>query len=96
MTDPLDDSADREPMPPSHLGLALASTVLCQVCGVVALVYAAQVASEWKLGQYELARRSSARAKAWAWWGLALSLLLVAVFAFAAVAAWTDWGSGAA
>ncbi|HEX2145859.1 MAG TPA: CD225/dispanin family protein [Glycomyces sp.] len=76
--------ADRTPNPPgaapsNHLALALVSLLLCTVLGTVALVYAAQVAAEWRMGNTWIAEEYSRKARGWAVWGIALGLVVVGI-----------------
>lgn len=70
---------EAQPCPSSHLGLALVSSILCQLCGIVALVYAAQVSGEWRMGHYERAREYSGLARGWALAGLVLTGVIVLI-----------------
>ena len=55
-----------EQCPPSYLGWAIIATLLCCLpCGVVGIVYAAKVESQWNLGNLQAARKSSRLAKMW-------------------------------
>lgn len=53
--------------PPSNLVWAILSTVLCCIpLGIVSIVYASQVESEWNMGRHERAWRKSNLARNWA------------------------------
>ncbi len=52
--------------PPSYLGWAIASCILCCLpLGIVAIIYAAQVNDKWIRGDYDGAYRASQNAQIW-------------------------------
>lgn len=52
--------------PPTYLGWAIASCILCCLpLGIVAIVYAAQVNDKWIRGDYDGAYRASQNAQIW-------------------------------
>lgn len=66
--------------PPTNLVWAILATVLCcQILGIVAIIYAAQVESKYRLGQYDLARKYSDRAAIWCMVSFAAGLVYVPV-----------------
>jgi cation transporter-like permease len=75
MTDYPSGGPSDEPFPSSHIALAVVSCVLCQLCGVVALVYGAQVSSEWRLGNRARAREYSRLALGWSIAGILMTLV---------------------
>ncbi|RMG07018.1 MAG: hypothetical protein D6731_24635 [Planctomycetota bacterium] len=69
----------RSRKPPSHLGLAIASTVLCcWPVGIFAIVKAASVDGKWRQGDLQGAVTASEQAKKLSYWsmGLAAAYLL--------------------
>lgn len=65
---------------PTHMGQSIAVTILCCMpFGIAAIVYAAQVNSKLKAGDYSGAVESSTKAKQWGsaafWTGLVIGLL---------------------
>jgi hypothetical protein len=66
----------------NNLVLAIVVTVLCCLpCGIVGIVYAAQVNPKAMTGDLAGARESAQRAKLWSYWGLGLGFALYAVYA---------------
>ena len=64
---PYMSSPDRSQCPPTNLVWAILTTILCCLpLGIVSIVYASQVDSEWMRGNYENARRKSLLARNWA------------------------------
>lgn len=56
----------QEPCPPTNMLWAILTTVLCcQVFGIIAIVYAAQVSSKYYAGDIECAKKYSDRAAIW-------------------------------
>jgi hypothetical protein len=54
------------PPPPNHLVWAILTTIFCcQITGIVAIVYAAQVDSKYSSGDYNGAVDASNKAKLW-------------------------------
>lgn len=52
--------------PQSYLWLAILTTILCCLpAGIVSIVYASKVDSNWAMGQYEQAKSNSDKAKMW-------------------------------
>ena len=52
--------------PSNYLALAIVSTILCCLpAGIVSIVYATKVNSEYADGNYEAAERASKNAKTW-------------------------------
>lgn len=68
--------------PPTNLVWAILTTVLCCLpFGIVAIVYASQVESEWNMGHYERAWRKSNLARTWSIVSAAVGIL-AGIFAF--------------
>ncbi len=66
-------SQDVPPCPPSNLVWAVIATVLCcQVTGIVAIVFAAQVSTKYNMGEYEKAQKYSD----WAAWMVIASIVI--------------------
>lgn len=64
------------PCPPTNLVWAIIVTILCcQIFGIVAIVYAAQVKSKYDMGQYEKAVKYSENAALWCKLGIAFGLV---------------------
>lgn len=64
------------PCPPTNLVWAIIVTILCcQIFGIVAIVYAAQVKSKYDMGQYEKAVKYSESAALWCKLGIAFGLV---------------------
>jgi hypothetical protein len=77
----------RGPKPDTHLGLAIASTLLCcWPVGIVAIINAAQVSSKYNAGDIAGARNASENAKKYATISFVLGLI-VGVLQIAAIAA---------
>lgn len=70
---------DRPAEPPSHFGLAFLALLLCTFAGTIALVYACQVGTEWRIGNHWIAQDYSRRARGWAIAGITIGLALIAV-----------------
>lgn len=70
-------TTENKPVRPStHLAIAILVTILCCLpLGVVSIVYAAQVDSNWNAGRYDVAEDYSNKAKNWAFWGLGIGVL---------------------
>ena len=61
---------------PNHLVLAILVTLFCcQIFGIVAIVYAAQVNSKLAGGDVQGAIESSNKAKMWMLWGVGLAVV---------------------
>ncbi len=55
-----------EPCPPTYLGWAIATTLLCcQIFGIIAIVYSAKVTTKYNLGDLEGAKKCSDNAALW-------------------------------
>ena len=66
--------------PPTNLVWAIIATVLCcQILGIVAIIYAAQVESKYRMGQYDLAQKYSDRAAIWCMVSFAAGLVYVPI-----------------
>ncbi len=64
------------PCPATNLAWAIITTALCcQIFGVIAIIYAAQVKSKYNLGQYDKALKYSERAELWCKLGIAFGLV---------------------
>lgn len=76
------------PMPPcpsTNLVWAVIVAVLCcQVFGIVAIVYAAQVKTKYNMGNYESALKYSERAALWCQLGIAFGLVWIVFYAMLA------------
>jgi len=72
---------DTKPAPPSnYLALSIITTLLCcQVFGIIAIIYAAQVNSKYVAGDYAGAERSSRYARNWSFAGIGVGLLTVLI-----------------
>ena|SRR5687767_3933563 len=80
--------APEGPPPPTHLvGAILATLFCCLPMGIVSIVYAAQVESKWRAGDYAGANDASAKASAWMWWNVGLSLVGIVLYVFIGIAA---------
>ena len=67
--------------PPTNLAWAIIITVLCcQVFGIIAIIYAAQVKSKYDMGQYEKAIKYSENAALWCKLGIAFGLVWITVY----------------
>lgn len=67
--------------PPTNLVWAIIVTVLCcQIFGIIAIVYAAQVKSKYDMGQYEKAVKYSENAALWCKLGIALGLVWITIY----------------
>ena len=74
--------ADQRPEIPNYLVQAILVTVLCCLpCGIVAIVYAAQVNGKITSGDIAGAMNSSQKAKMWSWisFGLGLAAIVIQV-----------------
>lgn len=71
------------PCPPTNLVWAILSLICCcQVLGIVAVVYAAQVTSLYNTGKYEASRKASNNAMIWSIASIALGIVCYVVSAF--------------
>lgn len=69
--------------PPSNLVWAILTTLFCCLpFGIVSIVYASQVDSEWNMGRYAEAQRKSRAARTWAIVSAAVGLLFAAIYFF--------------
>jgi len=67
----------KKPMPPTYLWQSLVVTVFCCLpLGIFAVVFAAQVASRWRNGDYEGAMHSSKVARNIAFFSFILGLII--------------------
>lgn len=79
-----------EVKPDNFLAWAIVSTILCCLpFGIVAIVYASQVDSNWYAGNHEVARRAAKNARTWTWVSVGVAafcwlIYLIFVVAFAA------------
>lgn len=61
-----DNSLPYSQKPPTYMWLAICSTILCCLpFGIVSIVYASKVDSNWALGNYDAAYDNSNKAKNW-------------------------------
>ena len=73
-------------MPNSHLGLAIvslilgASTLICLIFSIIAVVNASKVSSLWANKQYADAQNASDKAKSFSWISIILGIILVFVW----------------
>ena len=72
---------EHKPLPPNnYLALSIITTLLCcQVFGIIAIVYAAQVNTKYIAGDYIGAEKASKNAKTWSLVGLGLGFLIIAM-----------------
>ena len=80
------------PKPENYLVWAILATVLCCLpLGIVSIIFAAQVDSKYRAGDYHGALESSRKAKSFAWWsfgvGLTVTVIVVAIQVVAAITA---------
>lgn len=82
---------------PNYLVPAILSTIFCCLpAGIVAIVHAARVDAQARMGDFAGAQQSSALAKKWAWRSFLLALLVgVAVGILYAVVFWVALASTA-
>jgi hypothetical protein len=72
---------------PNYLVQSILVTLCCcQIPGIVAIVYAAQVNGALAMGDFERARRCSRTAFIWAWVAFGLGVLIVCGYALIATA----------
>lgn len=63
--------------PNNHLVGAILSTIFCCLpFGIVSIVYASQVDSQWYAGNYRAAEELAQKANRWMWVGIISSLIL--------------------
>ena len=71
------------PMPDTWLVWSILATIFCcQLIGIVGIVYAAQVESEYRQGHYEKAQEYSNNARIWTLVALALGLVVIICYVF--------------
>lgn len=69
------------PCPPTNLAWAIIVTVLCcQILGIIAIVYAAQVRSKYDMGLYEKAEKYSELSALWCQLSIALGLVWISFY----------------
>lgn len=76
---------ETKPKPPqNYLALSIISTLFCcQIFGIIAIIYAAQVNSKYIAGDYFGAQSASNNAKIWSFLSIGIGLLiLLFVFLF--------------
>lgn len=60
-----------EQCPPTYLAWAIIVTILCCIpFGILSIIYASKVESQWNRGDFDGARKSSRQAKTWIWVGV--------------------------
>ena len=80
---PNDAQEERRPKPNSHLDLAILSTLFyCLPLGIVSIVYASKVDSQYSSGDYAGAQNSSNKAKNFAIWAAISIVIIIIVAAF--------------
>jgi hypothetical protein len=88
--DDYDDDYDDRPRgapPPNYLAQAIITTLLCcWPCGVVAIIYAAQVNTKWAQGDSRGAYAASEKAKLWSWLSFGGFLVIMVLYVVLAVA----------
>lgn len=82
----IDSSKEEEkPCPPNNLIWAILVTILCcqpfPICGIIAIIYAAQVNSKYYNDGYEAAKKASERAELWCIIGIVVGILGFSVIA---------------
>ena len=83
----------RQPMPNSHLGLAIvslilgASTFICLIFSIIAIVNAGKVSNLWANKQYAEAQNVSDKARTFSWISIILGIILVFVWVIIFMAA---------
>lgn len=86
--------ADRPP-PPDYLIWAILVTVLCcQVLGIVALVYSAQVKKKWASGDLIGAQEASRMARIWTLLAAVIGVILLVICFVVVQLYFVDGGSG--
>lgn len=81
--------------PPNYLAIAIITTILCCLpAGIVSIIYAAKVNSEYDDGNYDRALRASNNAKTWAIVSAAVALvgwiIYMAIFGLAFLGAMSN------
>lgn len=67
-----------EPCPPTNIAWAILTTILCcQIFGIIAIIYAAQVSSSYHQGNLEKAKKYSDRAAMWSIISIVTGMLYV-------------------
>ena len=73
---------------PNHLtGSILVTLFCCQIFGIIAIVYAAQVNSKLRIGDIQGATDSSNKAKMWMWWCFGIGLIVNIIVAISQISA---------
>ena len=67
---------------PNYLPQAILVTLFCNPLGIVAIIYAAQVNTKWKLGDIEGAYKASENAKKWCWISFLISAAIMSLFVY--------------
>lgn len=63
--------------PSAHLALSILVTIFCCLpFGIVGIVYASKVDSNWMAGYYDLARQNSLKARNWSVTGIVIGAVL--------------------
>ncbi len=76
--------------PPSYLGWAIASCILCCLpLGIVAIIFAAQVNDKWIRGDYDGAKRASQNAQIWTIAAVVLGIISSVVITLVQPAFWS-------
>ena len=72
------------PKPDNGLVWAILTTVCCGClpCGIVAIVYAAQVDGKYAAGDYQGAVDSASKAKTWSWVSFGIAILSFLAYFF--------------
>lgn len=77
--------------PKSNLVMAILVTLFCCLpFGIVSIVYAAQVDSKWRGGDWRGAENAARNAKTWAWVGIVGGLVFSVVYAMILVSSGTS------
>lgn len=84
---PITNENNRPIKPDSNLVWGILTTIFCCLpFGIVSIVYAAQVDSEWTQGLYEEARRSARKARNWALASAISGAIIVLLYLLVALA----------
>lgn len=74
---------NNQPKPKNYLVESILVTIFCcLVPGIVGIIHAAKVNSEYEAGNYEGALAASKQAKTWTLWGFIIGLVLYLGIAF--------------
>lgn len=77
------------PCPPTHLVWAILVTIFCcQIFGIVAIVYSAQVESRWSRGDYAGAKKASSTSLTWILVSIGAGFLCAIVYFILQLLAW--------